>query len=143
MQQPDQSGPERIREVTRAHAESYLAALHDAAQVAQAEAVLRAAGVWSVFLIAFPTPKDAQAEVCLSECEKSCLALLAQLTEPISGLRACAELERRGLGIFGEATVKRALARLKKLGLIANARQKRRGYYLPESAPLFRRLASL
>ena len=143
MQQPGQSEPERVRELTCAHAESYLAALQEAVTVAQAEAVLRAAGGWSVFLIVFPTPKDQQDTVCFSECEKGCLALLAQLSEPISGLRACAELERRGLGIYGDATVKRALARLKKLGLIENARKKRRGYYLPESAPLFRRFASL
>jgi hypothetical protein len=143
MQQPGQSEPERVREVTCAHAESCLATLQEAAKVAQPEAVLRAAGGWSVLLIAFPTPKDEQGDVCLSECEKACLALLGQFSEPVPGLRACAELERRGLGIFGEATVKRALARLKNLGLIANARTKRRGYFLPESSPLYRRLASL
>jgi len=33
------------------------------------------------------------------------------------------ELERRRIGIFGEATVKRSLARLKHLGLICNSRQ--------------------
>ena len=134
---------EHVREVTRAHAESCLAALQTTGEVAQAEAVLRAAGGWSVLLIAFPTPKDEQADVCLSGCEKACLALLGQFSEPIPGLRACAELERRGLGIYGEATVKRALARLKSLGLVANARKKRRGYFLPESSPLYRRLARL
>jgi hypothetical protein len=143
MQQPGPSEAERIHKVTCAHAESCLTTLQQAFTLAQVEAVLRAAESWSVLLIAFPTPKHEHENVCLTDCEQACLGLLAQLSEPIPGLRACAELERRGLGIYGEATVKRALARLKNLGLIANARTKRRGYYLPESSPLHRRLARL
>ena len=143
MQQPGPSEAERIHKVTCAHAESCLTTLQQAVKVAQVEAVLRTADSWSVLLIAFPTPKNEHENVCLTDCEQACLGLLAQLSEPIPGLRACAELERRGLGIYGEATVKRALARLKNRGLIANARTQRRGYYLPESSPLHRRLARL
>ena len=142
MQQPGPSEAERVREAICQHVQSCLTLLQEAGSAAQVEAVLRAAGDWSVLLIAFPTPKNQSDGVCLSDCEKACLGLLAQLREPISGLRACAELEQRGLGIYGEATVKRALARLKNRGLIANARSHRRGYYLPEASPLPRRLAS-
>jgi hypothetical protein len=142
MQHPGQSEAECVREEISQHLRSCLTILREAGMVAQVEAVLRVAGDWSVLLIAFPTPKNQYVDVCLSDCEKACLALLAQLSEPISGLRACGELERRGLGIFGEATIKRALARLKNRGLIANARTKRRGYYLPETSPLHRHLAS-
>jgi hypothetical protein len=142
MHQLGKAEVERVRAALCQHLESCLTILQASVTVAQVEVELRVASNWSVLLIAFPTPKNQSDSVCLSDCEKACLALLGQLSEPISGLRACGELERRGLGIYGEATVKRALARLKNRGFIANARTKRRGYYLPEASPLHRHLIS-
>src|SRR5262245_5897938 len=46
---------------------------------------------------------------------------LAQLDEPVSVARAHKEMERRGLAIWSLITVKRCLARLKRLGLVANS----------------------
>jgi hypothetical protein len=41
------------------------------------------------------------------------------------------------MGPYGLATVKRALARLKRLGLICGSRRRPRGYWLPDAEPLF------
>jgi hypothetical protein len=41
-------------------------------------------------------------------------------------------LEKGNIGVYAEITVKRALARLRKRGLVRNSRTRPRGYYLPE-----------
>ena len=51
-------------------------------------------------------------------------------------------LEKRKLGPYSLATVKRALSRLhKEVKIIANQRTGTRGYFLPERLPLFRKAA--
>ena len=52
-------------------------------------------------------------------------------------------MERRGIAIYGEATVKRSLAKLKRQGLVRNSRKAPRGYSLPETFSLGAELASL
>jgi Fe2+ or Zn2+ uptake regulation protein len=75
----------------------------------------------------------------LTECDRHCLTLLATQQRPISCYQLCKELESRGIGVWGIATVKRSLARLKRLGAVANSRKRPRGYYLPEKQSLFLR----
>jgi hypothetical protein len=48
-------------------------------------------------------------------------------------------LEARGI-LWGEVTIKRALARLVKRRLVNNSRGRPRGYSLPEALPLLRHL---
>jgi hypothetical protein len=50
------------------------------------------------------------------------------------------DLEKRGLGVYAEITVKRSLAKRRRWQLVANRRRAPRGYYLPENLPLFRHL---
>jgi hypothetical protein len=76
----------------------------------------------------------------LTECDRDCLAFLAAAREPLSAARVRRELEKKDIAIHAEITVKRSLARLKRLGLVCNRRKAPRGYYLPENLPLFRHL---
>jgi hypothetical protein len=68
----------------------------------------------------------------LTDCERDCLRLLARTAEPLSGVRVRNQLESQGLGIYGLATVKRCLARLKKRGVLTNSKRRPRGYSLLE-----------
>jgi Fe2+ or Zn2+ uptake regulation protein len=77
----------------------------------------------------------------LTESARDCLALLSQAREPLSAARVRRDLERHGVGIYGIATVKRALIKLLQLGLVGNSRKSPRGYYLIGPGPLFRRHA--
>jgi hypothetical protein len=95
----------------------------------------------SVLVIAFPTPTGQQVPG-LTSCDRAILRLLSRVTDPLSALRVHQELDDRDLGIFGEATVKRSLAKLMCLGLVANSRHSPRGYYCPGAPPLFRRPAA-
>jgi len=45
------------------------------------------------------------------------------------------------LAVEGIATVKRSLARLRRLTLISNARRGARGYFLPEARPIVKKAA--
>jgi hypothetical protein len=89
--------------------------------------------------VAVPTPAGEDVPG-LTECDRDCLAYLAAACEPLSAARVRRELEKKGIAIHAEITVKRSLARLKRLGLVANSRKTPRGYYLPENLPLFRHL---
>jgi hypothetical protein len=142
MAQPEQAQAEKVRPVLDAHAQACLAALEGSGHAPQPEVVLRAGAGWTLLLIASPTQPEGK-EFGLTACDRDCLSLLAQTQEPLSGVRARRELERRRIGIYGVVTVKRSLAKLKRLGLISNSPTSPRGYYLPESLPLFRRLAGL
>ena len=93
-----------------------------------------------MLLVAFGTPPGEEV-AGLTECDRDCLALLAQACEPLSAARVRRELEGRGIGIWGIATVKRSLARLKRIELIHNSRHSPRGYDLAENLPLFQQLA--
>jgi hypothetical protein len=58
---------------------------------------------------------------------------------PLSCYKLCKELEHRNIGVWGIATVKRSLGKLKRLGVVLNSRRPPRGYYLPEKQSLFLR----
>jgi hypothetical protein len=127
-----------VQPIVAAHAEGCLTALLQSAP--RAEAALRTGRGWTVCLLAFPTPAGATEPPGLTACDRDCLALLAQAQEPLSGTRARKELEKRSIGIYGLVTVKRSLAKLKRLGLVSNSKRSPRGYFLPENLPLFRDL---
>jgi hypothetical protein len=138
--------PERPSELNkvRSPVKGYaLACLHDLQSVAdppRTEMALESAGGWSVLTVAFAALPGADVPG-LRDCDRDCLALLAQAAAPLSGVRVRRELERRHLGNYGLATVKRSLARLKRLGLLVNSRRSPRGYSLAADLPLFRRPA--
>jgi hypothetical protein len=98
----------------------------------------RSGGGWTTLILAFPTPPEDMA-AGLSECDRDCLAFLATACRPWSAARLRKQLEKQG-SIYGEITVKRSLARMKRLGIVFNSRCSPRGYYLPERMPLFRHL---
>jgi len=143
MAQAEQAQAETVRPVVSNHAQACLTGLQQTGERPRAEAALRAGQVWGVLVIAFPTQEEGEGERPPTQCEQDCLALLAQAGKPLSGVRVCRELDKRGLGVYGVATVKRALARLKRKGLISKSRTSPRGYFLPEALPLYQHLASL
>ena len=138
MSPPEQSS-EKARPVVCKHANACLAELQSSGEAPCPEAAIRAAGGWTVFVLAFATPSGDETPG-LTECDRDCLALLAQVREPLSGVRARKELEKRGLGIYGLVTVKRSLVKLKRMHLVGNSKRRPRGYFLPENLPLFRHL---
>jgi hypothetical protein len=50
-------------------------------------------------------------------------------------------MDDRGIGVWGIATVKRSLSRLRRLQLVSNSKRGQRGYFLPESSPIVRKAA--
>src|SRR5262245_11242073 len=130
---------DRVRTTTVAAAEALLADLQRLEEPPQPEAVVRAGAGWTVLVVTFPTP--GQEVPGLSECDRDCLKLLAQLKEPYSAARLRKELEKRGIGTWGLITVKRSLAWMKRMKLVANSRRSPRGYYLEETLPIAQILA--
>jgi hypothetical protein len=134
---------DRVRPVLTQHAHSCLVRLEKTNEKPRSEAALRADGGWTVLVIAYPTANGHdESKLALTPCECDCLTLLAQVKRPLSGVRIHRELDRRNIGIYGLATVKRALAHLKRIQLVSNSRTSPRGYYLPESRGLMRQIAS-
>lgn len=66
----------------------------------------------------------------LTPCERDLLTLLRGATEPLTTSRVLDQLARRGM-IHGEATIRRALARLARNGVILASRRVPRGYRMP------------
>jgi hypothetical protein len=117
---------------------SILDDLHATNESPHAAAATGVAHGWSVVVIVTPAaPGDGLDH--LRQCDRDCLALLAQCSVPVPVVRVRKLLEQRGIGVWGEATVKRSLARLRRLGLVSNSRRGQRGYYLPESSPIVRK----
>jgi hypothetical protein len=142
MTQPGETSSKKVRALLCERARACLTALREAEHTPQPAAALHAAAGWTVLLLVFPTPVGDD-EPGLTACDRDCLGLLAQAKEPLSGVRVRAELERRGIAVYGEVTVKRSLAKLRRRGVVSNSRMAPRGYYLPETLPLSRGLESL
>src|SRR5262249_39593167 len=114
-QPPDGANP--VRRDVVAHAEGCAGSLAAAGQRPQPEAAVRTGGGWTVLALAHPPP-DGAGHVGLTDCDVDCLSLLAQTRAPLSAERVCRGLEKHRIGVYGIATVKRALARLKRMGLV-------------------------
>ena len=128
---------DRVRSLVIGHAHSCLGALLQAGGEPRPEAAACADAGWTVVVIAYPTPAG-DGSPGLSPCERDCLTLLARVQEPLPAARVRKEMERSGLAVHAEITVKRSLARLKRLGLVDASRTGKRGYFLPDHGPLFR-----
>ena len=95
---------------------------------------------WSALVILTPSALGEGIDG-LSQCDRDCLTLLAQATVPLSGVSVRKQLEKRGIGIWGIATVKRSLAKLRKMKLICNSKKGARGYSIPDVSPIVRKAA--
>jgi hypothetical protein len=138
MPEQESAALNKIQVLVRAHAQECLADLLQAGCVPRPEVGLEGGGGWLLLLIATPAPPGGEVPG-LTDCDRACLALLAQVHEHLSAGRVRRELERRRIAIHGLSTVKRSLAKLRlRLGLIGNSRRSPRGYYVPANAPLFR-----
>src|SRR5262249_36785544 len=110
---------DRAHSLVGGYARQLLLDLQHAGQP-RAETALVSEGGWTVLVMSSPSP-GGQDVPDLTECDRDCLRLLAGLREPISAVRARKEMEARGIGIYGVATVKRSLARLHlRLKLVCN-----------------------
>jgi hypothetical protein len=132
-----EQGINKFLSIVRGYAQQCLADLR-ASDEFRSEVVVESDGKLTVVVVVFPTPTASQ-RLGLTDCEKTCLALLAQATEPISAPQLRRELEERNIGIWAEVTVKRALLQLARLGLVCGSRRKPRGYWLADKTPLFPR----
>jgi Fe2+ or Zn2+ uptake regulation protein len=118
------------------HAHSLLGDLLKASAQLRCEAASLSADGWSVLAIAFPA-RESDSDRAPGECDRDCLALLARAQRPLPAWRIRQDLEAAHL-IHGIATVKRALARWHRLGLVDLAQRSPRGYFLSERLPLLR-----
>jgi hypothetical protein len=133
------STQDRLRLRVIIHAHQCLQDLQKLDMVPQPEAVLCSGGGWTVLLVTYPTPAGADPSG-LSDCDRDCLCLLAQVSRPLSAARVRNELEKRGR-IWGIATVKRSLAGMKRLKLVCNSRRRPRGYWIEDCMLIARTLA--
>jgi hypothetical protein len=134
MSEQTPAAPDPLFALVSAQAQAFLASLVQTKEKPRPELALQVGSGWTVLLSVFPTRAVPETRPELTECEHDCLKLLASTRRPMPAERVCIELERQGIGVHSEITVKRALANLhKRLHLIANTRKRPRGYYLPES----------
>jgi hypothetical protein len=112
--------------------------LHAIQEPPHAAAACGSAHGWSVVVIFTPAALGDGLDG-LTQCDRDCLALLAQTIVPLPGVRVRKELENRHIGVYGVATVKRSLSRLRRLKLVSNSKRGQRGYFLPESSPIVRK----
>ena len=91
------------------------------------DAAVCARGGFAVLIAVFPLPGNAEGAVGLTDCERRCLAILAQAVEPLSAARVRQEMKRQALAskqrsarFYGIVTVKKALQRLKDLTLVTH-----------------------
>ncbi len=114
MPEPPPTHP--VDALVAAHARACLADLLAASDVPQTVTAVQQGKGWAVLVVAVPaTLGESLPE--LTACDRDCLGLLAQAQEPLSAARVCRELDRRNLAIWAEITVKRSLAKLRRLGL--------------------------
>src|SRR4051794_14864263 len=131
---------DRAASLASAYALQAVEDLHAGKDMPHAAAGTATAHGWSVVVIVTPAaPGDGLDH--LTQCDRDCLALLAQATAPLSGHRVRKAMEGRGVGVWGLVTVKRSLAKLRRLRLVSNSRRGQRGYFLVETAPIIRKAA--
>jgi hypothetical protein len=81
----------------------------------------------------------------LTDCDRDCWELIGALTreQQRAGAEAiCRLLEDRAFGVYALVTVKRALARLRRLHLIDYRRKQPAGYWRTDLTPLFESLGT-
>jgi hypothetical protein len=101
--------------------------------------VVAAQGGWTLLVSLFPTPTLApDAGHDLTAFDRDCLRLLSVADRPLPAERVRDALEKGGVNIWGLVTVKRSLAKLKRLRVVFNTHKPPRGYYLAEKHTLFR-----
>jgi hypothetical protein len=118
---PERTTVDRTHSLLVGHASACLLDLQQSGEVPHGDATVQEGHGWGLVLIAVPRSPDAP-PLELSECERDCLALLAEVRKPLSAYRVRKEMEQRGR-IHGLSTTKRALARLKGLRLLGNRRR--------------------
>jgi hypothetical protein len=136
----DSNPIDRVRSLVAGHGHALMADLLKSNAAPRAEAASLNESGWSVLVLAFPC-RPAEGTPGLTQCDRDVITLLGQAPEPLPASRIRKDLEQVGIGVYGIATVKRSLARLLRLGIVANSKRTPRGYYLPETLPLVRRAA--
>src|SRR4051794_39881504 len=122
MAEHEETGVDRVRSIVAGYAGLCLRDLVEAGEMPRAEVASAAEGDWLVIAIAMLKP-SAESLPDLAACDYDCLQLLAQDPRPLSVASVRRRLEKDGIGVWGIATVKRSLARLKRLGIICNSRK--------------------
>jgi hypothetical protein len=126
----------RARCLVAGQAHSLLGDLLKASAESRCEAASLSSDGWSVIAVAY-SAGEGESNKVPSECDRDCLVLLARARRPLPAWFVREQLEEAHL-IYGIATVKRALARWHRLGLVDLSERPPRGYYLSERLPLLR-----
>jgi hypothetical protein len=137
-QQP-QPPADGVRSLVAGCAQALLTDLTRSGEGARTEVASRAGGGGTVLALAFPSPSTERA-ADLTDCDRDCLKLLAGADRPLSAVKVHRELRKRHT-LWGETTVKRSLARMKRMKILYNSRVSPKGYFLPEALPIVRRAA--
>jgi hypothetical protein len=98
------------------------------------ESALASAAGRLVLVVTLPAPDGNAIPPGLTRCELHCLGLLIEAPHELSAACIRRELERRRVEIYGIATVKRALLRMKDLRLLVPSTK---GYTPAFKMPLF------
>jgi hypothetical protein len=131
---------DRVGSLLTGYSEALAADLRASGAAPRLAAISRSLGGWDVFVIVCPK-RPGQDTPGLSACERDCLAFLAAAQQPKPAYAVRDGLENEHNRIHGLITVKRALARLHRLGLVSVSRRCPRGCFLPEALPLVKRSA--
>jgi hypothetical protein len=115
----DNSPVDRGKSLVDGYANAPLAELVEAGPISRPQATTRTAGEWTVFVIACPK-RPGEGVPGLTDCDRDCLACLAQAQRPMPAWTVREELEKVHSRIYGLITVKRSLAKLhRKLKLVS------------------------
>src|SRR5262245_16813201 len=112
---------DRAGSLVNGYGEMLLADLKSSGDTPRPAAYNDTAHGWTVLVIACPVPAGERVPG-LNPCAKDVLTLLASTDEPLSAARIRKAMEKEGIGVHAQITVRRALQRLRDLRLVSLSR---------------------
>jgi hypothetical protein len=122
---PDPHATEAARAAARAAAAALSSSLHT---VPELPVVERALGVDVIITVAV-VPRCGRGAERLTPCERDVVAVLQKAVRRLTEPEVAGELDRHGLR-YADVTIRRALARLVRLGYAESSKRAPRGYLL-------------
>jgi hypothetical protein len=137
-EQTGQGGVDRVGSLVEGYAELALDDLLQAGALPCLRAAVRISGGLKVTVTVEPAQQGDGTPEALTECDHLVEQLLrgAQYALSAKGIRKKLQKDNQ---LWGLATVKRSLAKLKRLGRVVASRKRPKGYWHADNHPLFRR----